>query len=111
MPQIAEVLPAATTEPGAPVSAGVSRHAIARMQQRAVSAEVLDCLLEFGHQEHDHHGGGIVHFNKAARRRLLTSEGRDAFKRLERFLNAYAVLGADGCVVTVGRRYRRIRRP
>jgi hypothetical protein len=95
---------------GALAPAAVTRHAAARMQQRAVSAEVLDCLLDFGHEEHDHHGGGIVHFNKAARRQLLTSQGRDAFKRLERYLNAYAVVGADGCVVTVGRRYRRIRR-
>jgi hypothetical protein len=95
----------------APAPGGVTRHAAARMQQRAVSAEVLDCLLAFGHEAHTHHGGGIVHFNKAARRRLLTSEGREAFKRLERYLNAYAVVGADGSVVTVGRRYRRIRRP
>jgi len=87
---------------------GISDHARVRMQQRGIPTEVLDCLLSFGHAEHDHHGGLVVYFNKVAKHKL----DRAGLRRpqIDKHLNAYAVIACDGTVTTVGHRYKRILR-
>jgi hypothetical protein len=89
---------------------GLTRHAQVRMQQRGIGAEVLDDLLAYGRAVHDHHGAEIVFFDRAARRRLASARGEEALRRLGNRLRAYAVVGPDGEVRTVGHRVRRIRR-
>ena len=84
----------------------LSDHARLRMQQRGIPGKVLECLLEYGHVEYDHHGGMIVYFNKVARSRLNRGSGRNS--RLDKHLNTYAVIAQDGTVKTVGHRYKRI---
>ena len=91
------------------VMQGVSTHARVRMQQRGISANVLERLIEFGVTRHDHRGCEILFFNKTARRRLASRLGAATVKSMERQLNAYAVLGINGAVVTVGHRVKRIR--
>ena len=79
------------------------------MQQRGIRAAAVEALLDYGRTSHDHHGGELVFFDKAARARLFRDDpaaARDA----ERLCRTYAVLGNDGAVVTVGHRYRRIPR-
>lgn len=88
----------------------ISLHAQARMQQRAVPREVLDCLLDHGRVHHDHHGAEIVYFDKAGRERARRSGATAAIREMKRYFNTYAVVGTDGTLVTVGRRYRRYRR-
>lgn len=84
-----------------------TKHAQARMQQRAIPPAVIEALLDFGQEEHDHHGGCILYFDKAARRRL---ERERLDRVLERCLDAYAVVAESGEIITVGHRDRRIRR-
>jgi len=91
-------------------TAGLTRHARVRMQQRGIDATVLDDLLAYGCAVHDHHGAEIVFFDHAARRRLAREQGEEAIRRLGKRLAAYAVIGSDGEVRTVGHRFRRIRR-
>lgn len=86
----------------------LTRHAQARMQQRAIRADALDCLLEFGREAFDHKGGVVLYFDKAARRRL--QHAAPEVKDLERLARCYAVLAPGGAVVTVGYRRRRIAR-
>jgi hypothetical protein len=86
--------------------APLTSHARVRMQQRGISPVVLDVLLEYGREAHDHRGCRIVHFDKRSRRRAAVALG-DAFPPLERHLGAYAVLAADDAVVTVGHRIGR----
>ena len=85
-----------------------TRHAQARMQQRGISTDALDHLLEFGHESFDHHGGVVLYFDKAAKRRLTLAEPKA--KDLGRLARCYAVLSTDGAVMTVGHRFRRIKR-
>lgn len=85
----------------------LTEHARARMQQRAIPPTVVEALLAYGHGEHDHRGGTIHYFNKAARRRL---ERERLDRALERYLDAYAVVAATGEIITVGHRDRRIPR-
>lgn len=86
----------------------LTHHARARLQQRGIPSEVLTRLLDFGREEHDHRGGRIVYFDRQARARLQRALGSDTYKRIEHHLDAYAVVGGGGEVITVGHRTHRI---
>lgn len=88
----------------------ITPHAQARMQQRGIPPGILDLLLSYGSVEHDHHGAEVYHFDEAAIRRLQHDIGREPVRRMHEYLNAYAVYGTDGTLVTTGHRYQRIRR-
>lgn len=88
----------------------LTRHALIRMQQRGIRADVVEDLLDFGRTTHDHRGAEIVFFDKAARQRMARERGEDALRHLGRRLHAYLVMSAGGDVLTVGHRTRRIRR-
>ena len=88
----------------------ISHHAQARLQQRGIPPVVVESLLDFGRQAHDHRGGTILFFDHKARTKLRRQIASDSYKRLESHLDAYAVLGADGAIVTVGHRTQRINR-
>lgn len=84
--------------------APLTTHARVRMQQRGISPVVLDVLLAYGREAHDHRGCRIVQFDKRSRRRAARELGGELFRRIERHLGAYAVIGPDDAVVTVGHR-------
>jgi hypothetical protein len=92
------------------MSPRLSHHARARLQQRAISMPILDCLLSYGSKMHDHRGGEIMFFDHHARDRLRRACGDDAFRCVESKLDTYAVISGDGVVVTVGHRTKRINR-
>jgi len=84
-----------------------SDHARVRMQQRGIAPAVVERLLAYGETAHDHRGGTIYYFSKAALRR-----GRSpALQRiLEERRKVYAVVSQEHVVVTVGHRTKRIPR-
>ena len=86
----------------------LTTHARIRMQQRGIPEAALDVLLGFGREAHDHRGCRIVLFDKRSRRDMARELGRDTFRKVERWLNAYAVVGPDDAVLTVGHRQRRL---
>jgi len=79
------------------------------MQQRAISAEALERLLDFGSVKHLARDKEIVFFDKKAKRRLARAD-KELAREAERLFKTYAVVGGNGVVVTVGHRYRRIQR-
>jgi hypothetical protein len=85
-------------------------HAAVRMQQRGIRPEVLACVLEFGAVLHDHRGGRIVYLDRRGCRHAVRA-GAARRPDAETWRGVYVVLGRDGRVATVGRRYKRIRRP
>ena len=89
--------------------APLTTHARVRMQQRGIPAAALEVLLEFGREAHDHRGCRIVLFDKRSRRRARRLLG-ETFRRLERHLDSYAVMGPDDAVVTVGHRHGKLPR-
>ena len=78
----------------------LSSHARSRMQQRGIRPQALEALLDLGRvQPLRTQGREMVYFGKKARKGLANG----------RLARIYAVLGADGTVITVGHRYRRVK--
>ena len=79
------------------------------MQQRGIGPEALEALLEHGCERHIRRDGReIVFLDKAARARLGEVDPRAV--RGKGLGKAYAIVGPDGAVITVGHRYRRLKR-
>ena len=78
----------------------VTRHAQARMQQRAIRTDAVERLVEFGREAFDHRGGVVLYFDKAARWRL--ARAAPGAKDLERLTRCHVVLSPGVEVVTVG---------
>lgn len=90
------------------MSQSLSPHARVRMQQRGISPEALELLLELGETVPAPGGGQVVFLERVHRgeigQRARRIRDRDRVKRL------YAVTDEHGIVVTVGHRYRRLAR-
>jgi len=87
--------------------APVTHHARIRMQQRGIPDGAVDLLLDYGREKRAGKGRRLVSFDKRSRRRMARELGLAALRRIERYLDAYAVVGRDDTIVTVGHRRRR----
>lgn len=85
----------------------MTKHATIRSQQRAVPPIAIDQLHRFGACQRDERGAEILFFDRRSRNRVLAYAG-GLIGRLSEHLDAYAVV-ADGRLVTVGSRYKRIK--
>lgn len=88
----------------------LSRHAEIRSHQRSVPPLIIEWLMDHGARQVDHQGAEIYYFDKGSRKHLVREHGHEVVERLASLLEAYAVVGEDGTVITVGRRYHRINR-
>ena len=88
----------------------LTQHARTRMQQRGIHPVAVELLLDYGREAHDHRGCRVLCFDKRSRRRVARELGQERFRRVERYLDAYAVLAEDDAVVTVGHRVTRLPR-
>ena len=79
------------------------------MQQRGIRADALEALLDYGRITHLSDGCDIVFFDKKARRRLAEAHPAAPLDT-SRISRTYAIVASDSSVITVGHRYRRIRR-
>ena len=84
-----------------------SRHARWRMQQRGIPPALVDRVLRYGREVHDHRGAVVVLFDRAAEARLRR-DGEARGVDVERLRGVYVVMGTDGTVRTVGHRTRRL---
>lgn len=88
----------------------MTKHAGIRAQQRGVNRDVLDCLLAYGRHEPDHKGCHVVTFDGRAFADLSRFEPKEINVKATDARNVYAVVDADGVVVTAGHRFRRVPR-
>jgi hypothetical protein len=88
----------------------ITNHAQTRLQQRGIPEIIVDSLLEYGREIHDHRGATILYFDKHVRQLLRDSLSHQSLRNLESHLDTYAVLDRDGAVITVGHRTKRINR-
>lgn len=85
-------------------------HAATRMRQRSIPLVAVELLAEFAHEQHDHRGAAVLSFDKRSRAAARNGIGDYAFRALEHWFNAYAVISDSGAVITVGWRKRRFAR-
>ena len=88
-----------------------SDHAARRAQQRAIPDAVIDLLLDHGDRLPAGGGTEIVRLGHQVRGELETDLTPETWRRHDRTLRtAYAVVAADGTVITVGHRFHRVER-
>jgi hypothetical protein len=86
-----------------------SGHAATRCAQRAIPPQALELLLDYGACARSR-GADSYFLDQAGRRRLKRDLGEQGFRRVERWLDAYAVVADDGRIITAAWRTRRLRR-
>jgi hypothetical protein len=87
----------------------VSHHAQIRMQQRAISADMLESLLDFGQVKFNGQGTEILTFPKKVVKHLKKELNHKVFMKIERHLNLYAIMSSDGELITTGYRTKRLK--
>lgn len=86
----------------------LTRHAEMRSNQRGIRRETMAVLMDYGVWKVNH-GAEVVLMDQAGRRKAREAMGREAYARIERALDAYLVVGEDGCVVTCAHRRGKLR--
>jgi hypothetical protein len=83
-------------------------HCERRMAQRAIPDTLLDLLLMHGEGRSQKGGAELIHLDEKAVQKTIK-----AMKQLTKLLTndrpCYAVVGSDGCVITVGHSYKKHR--
>ena len=87
----------------------VSHHAQIRMQQRAITADMLESLLDFGQLKFNGQGTEILTFPKKVVKHLKKELNHKVFMKIERHLNLYAIMSSDGELITTGYRTKRLK--
>jgi hypothetical protein len=87
----------------------VSHHAQIRMQQRAITADMLESLLNFGQVKFNGQGTEILTFPKKVVKHLKKELNHKVFMKIERHLNLYAIMSSDGELITTGYRTKRLK--
>ena len=87
----------------------VSQHAKIRMQQRAISADMLESLLDFGQVKFNGQGTEILTFPKKVVKNLKKELNHKVFMKIERHLNLYAIMSSGGELITTGYRTKRLK--
>jgi hypothetical protein len=87
----------------------VSHHAQIRMQQRAITADMVESLLDFGQVKFNGQGTEILTFPKKVVKHLKKELNHKVFMKIERHLNLYAIMSSDGELITTGYRTKRLK--
>ena len=87
----------------------VSHHAQSRMQQSAITADMLESLLDFGQFKFNGQGTEILTFPKKVVKHLKKELNHKVFMKIERHLNLYAIMSSDGELITTGYRTKRLK--
>ena len=83
-----------------------TRHAQVRCQQRGISPDLVELLLEHGAERHLGDGTTIISLSKQRRERIRRCLTRTAFAAVSSHLDVYAIFNSAGTMTTVGHRYR-----
>lgn len=88
-----------------------TRHAAIRAQQRGIPPLIDQWLDAYGEPVYDGRGAMQFVFTRKSVRRMEREFGREPMRRMHEYMNAYKVVDSrDGQCITIGRRYKHIRR-
>lgn len=89
-----------------------TKHSAARLQQRGIPPLIDQWLDEYGEELFDGHGGVVIRFTAKSRRTMERAFGKEPVRRLAEYLDVYKVESShDGHTITIGHRFKRIKRP
>ena len=89
-----------------------TKHSAARLQQRGIPPLIDQWLNDYGEEMFDGHGAVVLLFTPKSRRAMERAFGREFVRRLAEYLNVYKVESShDGHTITIGHRFKRIKRP
>ena len=84
-----------------------TNHALKRCQQRGITTDLCDLVLEYGEFRYDKHGARVWFLTKKTIRKLGDKLGGDLEKSLERKNRLFIVESLDNqSVITVGYSYK-----
>lgn len=87
----------------------MTHHTSKRAQQRGIPPILLSLLMDFGKSEPASDGASKMYFDKMARRRVKAYVGPVA-RQIDEFMDIYAVIAAEGKVITAAHLTERVRR-
>lgn len=85
-----------------------SQHANIRCQQRGISDDVVNVLLNYGACGH-HNGADVYFMNKTTREFARRELGNRRYRRMADKLNTYVVVSNDGRIITAAKRFKRLK--
>lgn len=89
----------------------MSLHSSKRAQQRGIPPMIEMWLDIYGHYEYNGQGIVTIHFDKQSRRAIEKEMGREPLRRFAEWLDAYKIVdNCRGTTITLGHRYKRIKR-
>ena len=87
----------------------MTRHAQARLQQRAIPPLIIDWLCRYGSRLRGVNGTTVCFFDRESRRHLASEVGQIIVRRLADMMDTYLVLAGDS-IIAIGHRCRPLRR-
>ncbi len=86
-------------------------HAQTRAQQRGIPLLIEEWLDSYGDEEYDGRGARVVFFSKKSIRKMERQFGRAPIRKLSEWLDVYKVEDVGSAqIITIGRRFKRLRR-
>ena len=87
-----------------------TKHASDRAQSRGIPPGAIEMLDRYGVDQY--HGNGYItrYISKGSRRQMEHDLGRPWVAQIAPWLNVYKVCSSDGRTITIGHRFKRIKR-
>jgi hypothetical protein len=96
------------TERSIPLEQIYTKHAQIRAQQRSIRPFLVELLLNFGKPQRSCKAD-LYTFDKRCREKIRRHLGSKHYFQIEEQLDCWAVVGDDGCIVSVGHHSRRFK--
>ena len=84
-------------------------HSTARCQQRGISSDAVDVLINFGKWKYVKGGSRAYYMDKKTRKKAEARMGKARYKKIESQLDCFAIVTDDQIAVTVAHRLGRSR--
>jgi hypothetical protein len=85
----------------------LTNHARIRSSQRCIPLELIDLLITYGKRIY-RSGAQVCFFDHRSIRQIKKNVPSSMYKMFEKKCNCYLVIDANGLVITVGRRFKRL---
>ena len=84
-------------------------HSTARCQQRGISSDAVDAIINFGEWKYVNGGAKSYYMNKRTRKKAEASLGKAKYKKIESQLDCFAIVSGGQIAITVAHRLGRNR--